>query len=196
MSLLTSALTILEKQLVTRTYLATERITLADIALALELQSAFFATVDAALPRTRELFLGNLSFHPEIVQEISTRKAPVLKCLELATSNSLLIHNEHVGHLFFKGMLPKLRILRISLTVFPWSNFPRGRLTQLGVIGEVSAVTSMDTQHDNLNQLICLLVDSASFEVLTLHNCLPTIYAQRIVSWTNNSLSTAFTFVP
>jgi len=46
---LTSALTILEKHLVTRTYLATERITLADIALAAELQSAFSTTVDAAL---------------------------------------------------------------------------------------------------------------------------------------------------
>jgi len=46
---LTSALTILEKHLVTRTYLATERITLADISLAAELQSAFSTTVDAAL---------------------------------------------------------------------------------------------------------------------------------------------------
>ena len=44
MSLLTSALTILEKYLVTHTYLATERITLPDIALALELQSGFSAT--------------------------------------------------------------------------------------------------------------------------------------------------------
>jgi elongation factor 1-gamma len=46
---LTSAFTILEKHLVTRTYLATERITLADITLAAELQSAFSTTVDAAL---------------------------------------------------------------------------------------------------------------------------------------------------
>jgi elongation factor 1-gamma len=44
-----SALTILEKHLATRTFLATERITLADITLAAELQSAFSTTVDAAL---------------------------------------------------------------------------------------------------------------------------------------------------
>jgi elongation factor 1-gamma len=46
---LTSALTILEKHLASRTYLATERISLADIALAAELQSAFSTTVDASL---------------------------------------------------------------------------------------------------------------------------------------------------
>ncbi|KAI9459828.1 elongation factor 1-gamma [Russula earlei] len=46
---LASALITVEKHLVTRTYLATERITLADITLASELQSAFSTTVDAAL---------------------------------------------------------------------------------------------------------------------------------------------------
>jgi elongation factor 1-gamma len=44
-----SALTILEKHLATRTFLATERITLADLTLAAELQSAFSTTVDATL---------------------------------------------------------------------------------------------------------------------------------------------------
>jgi elongation factor 1-gamma len=46
---LSSALLILEKHLSTRTYLATERISLADVALAAELQSAFSTTVDASL---------------------------------------------------------------------------------------------------------------------------------------------------
>jgi elongation factor 1-gamma len=46
---LTSALTLLEKHLATRTFLATERISLADITLAAELQSAFSTTVDASL---------------------------------------------------------------------------------------------------------------------------------------------------
>ncbi|KAH9068037.1 elongation factor 1-gamma [Lactarius deliciosus] len=46
---ITSALTILEKHLATRTFLVTERITLADVTLATELQSAFSTTVDAAL---------------------------------------------------------------------------------------------------------------------------------------------------
>jgi elongation factor 1-gamma len=46
---LNSALAILEKHLATRTYLATERISLADIVLVAELQSAFSTTVDAPL---------------------------------------------------------------------------------------------------------------------------------------------------
>ena len=45
---LTSALTLVEKHLATRTFLATERISLADITLAAELQSAFSTTVDAS----------------------------------------------------------------------------------------------------------------------------------------------------
>lgn len=45
---LNSALVILEKHLATRTYLATERISLADITLAAELQSAFSTTVDSS----------------------------------------------------------------------------------------------------------------------------------------------------
>jgi len=77
--------------------------------------------------------------------------------------------------LFFKGTLPKLRILRVS-TAFPWSLFPRGQLTQLTVTlyEEVSAVTSKDSQHDNLNQLIGLLIASQSLEFLALQSCLPT----------------------
>ena len=58
---LTSALAILEKHLVTRTYLATECITLPDITLAAELQSVF--TVDAALHAK----LLNIVHHLEII---------------------------------------------------------------------------------------------------------------------------------
>jgi len=46
---LTASLTIIEKHLATRTYLVSDRITLADISLAAELQSAFSTTVDATL---------------------------------------------------------------------------------------------------------------------------------------------------
>jgi elongation factor 1-gamma len=46
---LTTSLTTLEKHLATRTFLATERITLADITLAAELQQAFAFNIDAAL---------------------------------------------------------------------------------------------------------------------------------------------------
>ena len=60
---LTAALTIIEKHLATRTYLASERITLADISLAAELQSALSTTVDAAL-RTK---LPNVVRHYETI---------------------------------------------------------------------------------------------------------------------------------
>ena len=129
------------------------------------------------IPHTRELYLHDLSsLHPEIVQEIIIEKAPVLECLEFDTSKNLPMVIKHaVGHLFFKGPLPKLRILRISRIAFPWSHFPRGQLTQLKVIlsEEVPTVTSKDSQHDDLNQLIDLLIDCPSLEVLTLENCLP-----------------------
>jgi len=84
--------------------------------------------------------------------------------------------SEHaVGRLFFKGPLPKLRILRIYQIVFPWSLFPRGQLTQLHVTltGEVSTATSEDSHNDDLNQLVDLLIDCPALEALTLENCLP-----------------------
>ncbi|KAN0136621.1 hypothetical protein V8E53_005668 [Lactarius tabidus] len=46
---ITSSLTILEKHLATRTFLVSERITLADVTLTAELQSVFSTTVDAPL---------------------------------------------------------------------------------------------------------------------------------------------------
>jgi len=127
------------------------------------------------ITHTRELDLSGLSRHSKIVQEISIQKAPILEYLKFGELDSLPMDNGHVGHLFFKGTLPKLRMLEVS-TVFPWSLFPRGQLTELTVtlIGGVSALTSKDSQHDGLNQFIGLLVASPSLEVLTLQNCLPT----------------------
>jgi len=134
------------------------------------------------ISHTRELHLHSLSsFHPEIVQKIRIQKAPVLESLELGMSDNFPLDSEHaVGHLFFKGPLPKLRILRVLYFVFPWSLFPRGQLTQLQVtlIGEVSAVASKDSQHDDLNQLIDLLIDCPALEVLTLENCLPAMLSE------------------
>ena len=127
------------------------------------------------ISNTRKLHLHNLSsFRPEFVQEVRVQKAPVLESLELGVSNNFPMNSEH-GHLFFKGPLPKLRILRVSQIVFPWSLFPRGQLTQLQVIlsREVSTVTSKDSQNDDLNQLIDLLINCPALEVLALENCLP-----------------------
>src|SRR5712672_2656612 len=137
------------------------------------------------ISHTRELYLNNLSsFHPQIVQEIGIQNAPVLECLELGMSNlnfPMPMDIKHVvGHFFFKGPLPKLRILRISQMVFPWSIFPRGQLTQLKVtlVGEVPTVTSKDSQHDDMKQLIDLLIDCPALEVLTLENCLPAMLSE------------------
>ncbi|TFY65299.1 hypothetical protein EVG20_g5645 [Dentipellis fragilis] len=68
---LTGALTLLEKHLATRTFVATERITLADIALAAALQHAFTHNVDAAL-RAK---LPNVVRHFETVVNQPTLKA-------------------------------------------------------------------------------------------------------------------------
>jgi hypothetical protein len=116
------------------------------------------------------------SIGSEVVQEISIQKAPVLECLELGELDVLPIGIKSiVGHLLIKGPLPNLRIFCISHILFPWSLVPRGRLTQLKVTlsNEVSTVTPEDPQHDDLNELIGVLVDSPSLEVLSLEMCLP-----------------------
>jgi len=112
----------------------------------------------------------------KFLQELGTQKAPALERLELDVSEFFPISIEHVvGHSFFKRPLPKLRILYLSQILFPWSLVPRGQLTQLIVSldRETSIVNSKVSQHDDLDQLIGLLVDCPSLEVLTLENCLP-----------------------
>jgi hypothetical protein len=129
------------------------------------------------ISRTRELYLRNLSsFRPEIVHKITMQEAPVLECLELSEWGT----RREKYDLFFKGPLPKLKIFRISHILFPWSLFPRGQLRQLKVTlsHEVSTMTSTIPQHDNPSQLIGLLVDSPSLEVLTLDNCLPAMLSK------------------
>jgi len=135
----------------------------------------------AHISHTRELYLRNLSLvHSEIVQAVNIQNAPALERLELSANTSPTDIKRLVGDSFFKGPLPKLRIFCVSQIVFPWSLVPRGRLTQLKVTltREVPTVPSKDSQHDDLNQLIGLLVASPSLEVLTLHNCLPAMLSE------------------
>jgi len=137
-----------------------------------------FSLFTPHISHTRELYLRNLSsFHPKIVQKISIQKAPVLECLELSMSGTAPMGKHHS---FFKGPLPKLRTFCISQILFPWSSVPRGQLTQLKVTlnEEVSTVTSKGSRHDDLKQLIGLLVDCPSLEVLTLENCLPSMLSE------------------
>jgi len=139
-----------------------------------------FSLFTPHISHTRELYLYNLSFHhSEVVQEISTQNAPALERLKIGMSIST--DPKHlVLQSFFKGPLPKLQILCIVDILFPWSLFPRGRLTELRVTlsEEVSTVTSKVSPHGDLNQLIDLLVNCPALEILTLKNCLPAMVSE------------------
>jgi len=133
------------------------------------------------ISHTRELYLRNLSGIPssDIIQGISTQRAPALESLELSVSNTSPI--EHfVGHSLFKGPLPKLRIFCISLILFPWSLVPRGQLTRLEVTLSEEDFTSDPkvSPHEDLNELIDVLVNCPALEVLTLKNCLPAMLSE------------------
>jgi len=130
------------------------------------------------ISHTRELRIHDLShLHSEIIQEISIQKAPVLECLELNVPDIFPIGNKH--HLFFNGPLPKLRIFSVSQILFPWSVVPRGQLTQLRVTYDLEVPpTSEDSPRDDLNQLIDLLSNCSSLEVLILEDCLPAMVSE------------------
>jgi len=85
------------------------------------------------ISHTRELCLRNMPSIPysTIMQEVSTQKAPVLERFELGVDTDPI---KHVGHSFFKGSLPKLRIFCISQILFPLPLVHRGRLKQLKAI--------------------------------------------------------------
>jgi len=160
----------------------TERLSRARSALLVVELSALMSkdTLSLFLPHishTRELYLRNLScLHSKIVHEITIQKAPVLECLELSASNTFPIGiKHHVRHTFFKGPLPKLRVFCISQILFPWSLIPRGQLTRLEVALNKEVLTPEPEvpPHDDLHQLIDLLVNCPALEVLTLKNCLP-----------------------
>src|SRR5712672_4807014 len=128
------------------------------------------------ISHTRELYLRNIPSitHSVIMQEVSTQKASELECFELRVSSTLPIMHP-AGHSFFNGPLPKLRVLCLSQILFPWSLVPRGPLTQLRVALNEEDFTSHPevSPHEDLNQLIDLLVNCPALEVLHLENCLP-----------------------
>jgi hypothetical protein len=159
----------------------TERLSRARNApLVLDLRVTSKDTFSLFLPHishVRELYLHSLSFVcSDIFQEINIHKALALERLELNEETpSPLAIQRLVGDSFSKGLLPNLRILCLSQILFPWTLIPRGRLTQLKVTlaKEVPTLASKDSQHGDLKQLISLLIDCPSLEVLTLENCLP-----------------------
>jgi len=137
-----------------------------------------FSLFTPHISHTRELYLRNLSSIPysDIVQGISTQRAPVLERLELSVSNTSPVKHL-VGHSLFKGPLPKLRIFCISQILFPWSLVPRGQLTRLKVTLDEEPKVS-PSPHDGLNQLVDLLVNCPGLEVLTPKNCLPAMLSK------------------
>jgi len=86
---------------------------------------------------TREPYFPNLSsLHSEFMQDISIQKArrwnASNSACRITPPQWALKHV--VGHSFFKGSLPKLRIFCISQILFPLPLVHRGRLKQLKAI--------------------------------------------------------------
>ena len=122
---------------------------------------------------TRQLRLHNLSeLYSDSIRKLFTSGAPALEHFELRSSDySPIVLPDLGGNMLFKGHAPNLRTFSLSLSrvPIPWSLVPRGQLTQLKIdyFHEVS-----DFPVD-LNQLIDLLVNCPSLEILALESCLP-----------------------
>ena len=133
------------------------------------------------ISRIRELRLHSLSkFHSDSVRGIYGQEAPVLEHFELGVSVAApMVFGELGGVTLFKGRAPKLRTLSLSQVLIPWSHIPRGQLTQLKIVffNEVPFPIDVST-HDDVNQLIDLLVNSPELEVLVLESCLPSRLGQ------------------
>jgi len=132
--------------------------------------------------RIRELRLRNL-YRSQDFQEICALEAPALEHFELGISalNPVTFH-QLGGTTLFRGRAPKLRTLSLSglSSVIPWSLIPRGQLTQLKItlpsypwLYSFSIPSPSDS-----NQLLDLLINSPSLEVLALEFLSPNILFQ------------------
>jgi hypothetical protein len=134
----------------------------------------------SCLSQTRKLSLHGVSkLHSDGFRGICTQEAPALEHFEFEASvTSLITFRELGGTTLFKGQAPKLRTLILSQVLIPWSHIPRGQLTQLTIclLNEVSIADV--PSHRDLNELIDLLVNSPSLEVLALEFCLPSYLSQ------------------
>jgi len=80
---------------------------------------------------------------------------------------------EHlIGRSSFKEPLLELRILCVSQIVFPWSLVPRWQL-KVTLNNKVLISEPGVSPHDDLSQLVDLLVNWPALEAPTLKNCLP-----------------------
>ena len=123
------------------------------------------------ISHTRQLRLYSLSTrHIDSFRGINSCEAPALEYFELTVAACLPnIFQDLSGNTLFKGHLPRLRTFSISQAVIPLSLIPRGQLTQLKIVRTIEAV---DTPGD-VNELIGLLINCPSLEILALESILP-----------------------
>ena len=126
------------------------------------------------LSHTRKLRLDTgISLHFDSFRGIYTKEAPVLEHFELDSFSSPIIFRELGGTTLFKGRAPSLRTLILTHVFIPWSLIPRGQLTRLEISLVYEKPITDIPSHDDLNQLIDLLVNCPELEVLVLDSCLP-----------------------
>ncbi|KAI9448982.1 hypothetical protein BJY52DRAFT_1156139 [Lactarius psammicola] len=133
------------------------------------------------LPHTRELRLRGLTMsHVKVAKELCDLEAPDLEHFELGLSvGNPMTSQDFLGTKLFKGKAPKLRTLSLCQVRVPWSFFPRCQFSQLKII-----LFEEEYAHDDssslasLNQLIDVLTNCPTLEVLVLESCLPSIPPQ------------------
>ncbi|KAI0252277.1 hypothetical protein BJV78DRAFT_1281836 [Lactifluus subvellereus] len=146
------------------------------------------------LSHIRELRLRNLCdslVDGNSIRELCSLEAPMLEHFELrVVSFSSVTVQTSVGQRFFKGQAPKLRTFSLCQIQIPWSLVPRTQLSQLRIVLSKEISTTDDIpSFDDLNQLIDLLTNSPTLEVLVLEFCLPSILSHlRCPSENNNGL--------
>ena len=128
--------------------------------------------ITSHISHTRQLrFYGRLSTHHfDSLRGINSCEAPALEHFELKVDAYMSnLFQDLSGKTPFKGHLPRLRTFSISQVVIPWSLIPRGQLTRLKIACPMEAV---DTPGD-INELIDLLINCPSLEILALESSLP-----------------------
>ncbi|KAH9001833.1 hypothetical protein EDB86DRAFT_2848439 [Lactarius hatsudake] len=132
------------------------------------------------LPHTRELRLRGLNKScVNVVKELCGLEAPDLEHFELGLSVSPpMTYQDFDGTRLFKGKAPKLRTLSLCQVRVPWSFFPRCQFSQLRIILFDEEDRDDTPSLGSLNQLIDVLTNCPTLEVLVLESCLPSIPPQ------------------
>jgi hypothetical protein len=124
------------------------------------------------LSHTRQLRLHGLSkYHSGGIQAIFSREAPALEHLELTANRTSYSGNvtfpDIGGKMLFKGRAPRLRTFSLYQVTTPLSIVPCGQLTKLKIASSYEDIVPPV----DLNELIDLLVNCPSLEILALESC-------------------------